>query len=687
MPRDIPVGNGRLLVCFDSAYRIRDLYYPHVGQENHVGGNLCRFGVWVDGRFSWVGQDWKMELRYETDTLVTAVDLRHDGLELAVKCRDAVDFHENVYLRDIEVRNLSSRKREVRLFFCHEFTILGNSVGDTAAFDPPSGGVVHYKGDRYFLANGHVRGSLRLFQFATGLTGVGNREGTFRDAEDGELSGNPIAQGSVDSVISLRLELEAAGREKAYYWICAGRNWDEVRSLDALVTQKSVEVLIRRTGDYWRLWAHKETIPHDRLPEKVTGEFRRSLLVLATQIDWQGGIVAANDSDAIEFNRDTYSYVWPRDGALAANALDMAGYPGPARNFYSYMSDRIEREGYFLHKYNPDGTLASSWHPWARNGHPQIPIQEDETALVIWALWHHFIRYRDLEFIKPFYRPVIKNAADFMCDFRDEATGLPDATYDLWEERRCISSFTVGAVFGGLLAASLFCTVFGEDETAVKYRHAAAEIRDAASLHLWRQDLNRFCRSLSRNENGAIEVDGSCDSSLWGLFAFGLFKAEDPKIQSTMAALKEKLWVKTDVGGMARYENDGYYRASGDVTGNPWFVSTLWYADYLVDRCLNADDMREPLEILNWVAEHALLSGVLAEQVHPVSGQPLSVSPLSWSHATFIATTLKILNRLSDMEVCPTCGLSLVPGARLEHWMEKLFVDACVNVHGMCRVG
>ena len=36
MPRDIPVGNGKLLVCFDKNYRIRDLYYPHVGQENHV---------------------------------------------------------------------------------------------------------------------------------------------------------------------------------------------------------------------------------------------------------------------------------------------------------------------------------------------------------------------------------------------------------------------------------------------------------------------------------------------------------------------------------------------------------------------------------------------------------------------------------------------------------------------------
>ena len=48
MPRDIPVGNGRLLVTFDSRYQIRDVFYPHVGQENHAGAGPCRFGVHCD---------------------------------------------------------------------------------------------------------------------------------------------------------------------------------------------------------------------------------------------------------------------------------------------------------------------------------------------------------------------------------------------------------------------------------------------------------------------------------------------------------------------------------------------------------------------------------------------------------------------------------------------------------------
>ena len=38
----------------DSYNRVRDFYYPYVGQENHVSGNIHKTGVWVDGSFSWL---------------------------------------------------------------------------------------------------------------------------------------------------------------------------------------------------------------------------------------------------------------------------------------------------------------------------------------------------------------------------------------------------------------------------------------------------------------------------------------------------------------------------------------------------------------------------------------------------------------------------------------------------------
>jgi GH15 family glucan-1,4-alpha-glucosidase len=597
-----------------------------------------------------------------------------------------VDFHENIYVREIIVENMAPEARQVRLFLSHNLDISGNSVGDTAAYDPHTGGLVHYKGSRYFLIGGNTEDTSGLDQFAVGQKNINGKEGTYIDAEDGSLSGNTIAQGSVDSVIGLHLDIPGLSQKKAFYWLAAGENWNDVRLLNDRVKHKKPETLIKRTSDYWHLWVHKETLSLETLPQSVAKLYRRSLLVLNTQIDANGGILAANDSDVVMFNRDTYSYIWPRDGALVANALDVAGYPEIAQRFYEFAARTISKDGYFLHKYNPDGTLASSWHPWQENGQHQLPIQEDETALVIWALWNHFVIYRDIEFIKPFYRPLIKNAAEFMCSYRDKETGLPDASYDLWEERRGMLSFTTGSVFGGLTAASLFCTVFGEDDLADHYQQVASEIRDAASKHLWRPELKRFCRMISRDDKGNLVYDDTCDASLWGLFAFGLYDADDDRITATINSLREKLWLKTEVGGLARYEDDYYHQIDKRLPGNPWFICTLWLADHLAGIATNERELDEPLKILEWVTEHALPSGVLAEQVHPVTGKPLSVSPLTWSHATFVASTRRIMRKMSRIHRCPECDHSkdeIIPG---DDWLAKLYTKACDAIHGICSV-
>src|SRR3954468_24405954 len=78
MPRDIPVGNGQLLVTFDHQYQMRDVFYPHVGQENHAGNGPCRFGIYADVpgqnrcQLAWTSSPgWNIRQRYLRDTLAT----------------------------------------------------------------------------------------------------------------------------------------------------------------------------------------------------------------------------------------------------------------------------------------------------------------------------------------------------------------------------------------------------------------------------------------------------------------------------------------------------------------------------------------------------------------------------------------------------------------------------------------
>jgi len=86
MPRDIPVGNGSLLVTFDQTYQVRDFYWPHVGQENHSPGHPFRFGVWVDGEFRWIDHPgWQRTLDYEPVLLLPGLPhRRHGGRRLGV---------------------------------------------------------------------------------------------------------------------------------------------------------------------------------------------------------------------------------------------------------------------------------------------------------------------------------------------------------------------------------------------------------------------------------------------------------------------------------------------------------------------------------------------------------------------------------------------------------------------------
>ena len=157
MPRDLPIGNGSLLIAFDKNYQIRDLYWPHVGQENHALGHPFRLGVWVNGQFSWLDDGrWERSLRYLSETLVMDVTLKHPDLNIEIHASDAVDFHENLLVRQFEIKNLSDRASEVRLFFHHDFHIGGNEVGDTAYYEPDRRAVLHYKGARWFLVNGAV---------------------------------------------------------------------------------------------------------------------------------------------------------------------------------------------------------------------------------------------------------------------------------------------------------------------------------------------------------------------------------------------------------------------------------------------------------------------------------------------------------------------------------------------------
>ena len=91
-------------------------------------------------------------------------------------------------------------------------------------------------------------------------------------------------------------------------------------------------------------------------------------------------------------------------------------------------------------------------------------------------------------------------------------------------------------------------------------------------------------------------------------------------------------------------------RVSDSITGNSWFICTLWLAEYYIAKAKTVNDLSRALEILQWTVERSLASGVLAEQVDPLTGEELSVSPLTWSHSTYVATVHSYLKKLKMLD-------------------------------------
>jgi len=172
-------------------------------------------------------------------------------------------------------------------------------------------------------------------------------------------------------------------------------------------------------------------------------------------------------------------------------------------------------------------------------------------------------------------------------------------------------------------------------------------------------------------------VDETVDASLFGIYKFHLFEAEDPRVVSTMRAVEQKLWVKTRVGGVARYENDYYHRVSNDIAavpGNPWFICTLWLADYFITRAQTTAELKLALPIFEWTAGHSLESGVLAEQVNPYTNEPISVSPLTWSHAAYVWVVLQYVEKFDSLKTesakaPPTCSCVPLPTSCRSRWV------------------
>jgi len=647
MARPIVLSNGELHVGLNNYGAVHDFYYPYVGFENHSAGNDLRHkvGVWIDGDLSWIddpnnsSDEWTFKFRFPHGALIGHTIAKNSRLGIILEFDDFVDAQLSVFIRNIHVVNLRGQHREIRLFM-HQAFAIGDSRSntDTAQYLPNDNGVLHYRGRRAFIVSGKYRNE-PFDQYTVGLFGIEGKDGTFRDAEDGDLDLNNVEHGRVDSTIRFKVEVDANSSERVHYWIAAGTSISEAQNVHKQMLKDGALLRMSRTADWWNEWLEPTYAILNKIEPNHRNTFLQSMMIIKSHIDKHGAIIASTDTSMLNYSRDAYAYSWPRDGAYALWPLIRMGYTDEAHRFFEFTKRGLHADGYVMHKYRADGALGSSWHSYVHDGVIAPPIQEDETALSLFIFAQYYQMNPEASLLKSFYKSMIVPMADFMAGYINNATGLPVPSYDLWEQTFKITTYTTAVTYAALIAASDLATAANDQNNAVKWRLAASDIQAAAHKHLYNNDRKVFYLGLNVKGHQIVKDDTVDCSSVFGAYIFGLFAANSEEILSSIKTVEQLFGVNDGVLGLPRYENDDYRRNNSEITGNYWYISTLWLAQYYID----TGNREKALGILNWAKSHAMSTGVMGEQISPITDEVISPAPLTWTHAEYVATLLDLV--------------------------------------------
>jgi glucoamylase len=319
-----------------------------------------------------------------------------------------------------------------------------------------------------------------------------------------------------------------------------------------------------------RKWLHDGTTLGPGAPSWARRMDARSQLTLRALSVPRTGAVAAGA-------RDGWAYVWPRDAATAALALEAAGHPGRAR-----------RATRFLLGLNPEKAARF------RGDGRAVPGRGPQGDAAGW----------------------IAAAA--------HATGLalPNEEYR-WRNRPDYQEGSGGEYLGNAIAA----TTADLFELEPPYRGSKVHQSQEAA-----RGGKQIARSFGTSD-GLVRRSGDPGSGLdsaaaWAVRPFGL-PVLFPAVRRTL------LHLTADQTQFGIVPGEGW--SGGD---DPWMAPTAWTAWALAALARSAAtpaaarvDRRQALHLLGDLRRAATPAGALPERVDAETGVPRSTTPLAWPHA------------------------------------------------------
>jgi len=674
------ISNGRLHINIDYWGRIKDVYFPYVGQENQLGKYINSYYFYYKGQLLKLNEkDFKYEIDFLNNALISKSLITHISKDWRIEFIDQIDSKIDVHFRDIRIVNLTNEPLELIIYFEHNFSLLESIYADTILWHQPTGQFWHYKKDRH-IVYGCDKG---LFQFSCAAKEDNNCQGVITGSE-GELDLNPISTGNVTSVLSLKAEVSVhkSKRFKLYYSYAknsakAFRNARKAikTNTDYLLQKRVLETSMHYDSlfDLKRFSILSSIFDQSQL-EGLFYNYNRSIMIMGSQIDQSGAVIAGNDGQYLKKGGlDHYSYLWPRDAAIVAKALLKLKDKTNFTKVLDHTLPLLSSKGYFHHKYLPsasakDVQLGSSWHSYITDqGIEILPIQEDATLLWADVLIEYLLDNKRKHFLWNKYLPILKKMLKFLIkhtfvnDFKREHVSkyisgygekpglwfddlkdsyLPLPSYDIWEQYFGVFSFDALLLLD-VLEKSLDILEINPD---TKLYSLISKHQEALRVDIKKYLINDkgvLIKGIRIDkDSNTIVNDESADSSIYMLSDCKAFS--EFELQPTINFLDSKLFLQHGIGGIARKENDHYLKVGEQFTGNPWFICSMWR----LRLALKVNDLEFAKSIMIWVLNHFDKTGLIPEQTDPRNGYSLGIKPLTWSHAEFLISLIFFIDQL-----------------------------------------
>ena len=537
-----------------------------------------------------------------------------------LELNDTVDIDQAAFLRNIHVVNMREEAREVRLFMHQAFTINDSaSAIDTARYLHEYGAIKHYQGDTAFIIGGQSETGRGFDQHSIGAFGTPTQEGTFRDADDGELSMGNVEYGRVDSTIRFSLTIPAQDSRYVQYWIAAGETHKSALTIHKNIRQNGVHVRIQRTLKEWHEWVKPIAPVIEKIDATFKDSFIKSLLLIKSHINSNGSIVSANTEQASPQATLSSTYaasavVWP---------LIRLGYVHEPRQFFDFYRRVLKEFGTVPSLVRSDGSAAPDL---STTSHGKISAASDNTAgsaFLLFMFGQFQQAHQDSDLLNDFYDSFVKPLATSLTLLVDNKTMLPKDSDD-----QPALTYTVAVACAALQSASDMAEKSGDADNAVAWKLASVDMSTAAQRLLVDQATD-LIKPAAKNIGDTL-LDSS---AIFSSFMFGLLPSDSTSVD-------------TSIQRMASTLNDSLLGIPASLNINqPTYdscstISSLWLAQYFIEH----NKIEDALAIIQRIIDSSSATYQLPETIYEDADKTRSnFSSSCWAHAEFVSTILDMI--------------------------------------------